>query len=248
MLSPMARAFVGTSGWTYDSWQGLVYPHDVTGPARLAYYAAHLSDTVELNASYYRWPREATFAGWRRRLPDGFRMTVKAPRGLTHAKRLYGPERWLETIGKGLNRLGDRMGVFLVQLPPGMERDDDRLDWFLRLVPAHWQVAVEFRHPTWECEEVFGLLERHSAAYVVKSGAGLPCVLRATAPFVYIRLHGPSHEHLYGGCYSNEDMWWWGERTREWLSQGRDVWAYFNNDMDGFAVRNSQMLKGAIGG
>lgn len=244
----MARAFVGTSGWTYDSWQGLVYPQDVTGPARLAYYAAHLSDTVELNASYYRWPREATFTGWRRRLPDGFRMTVKAPRGLTHAKRLYAPERWLETIGKGLDRLGDRLGVFLVQLPPGMERDDERLDWFLRLVPSHWLVAVEFRHPTWECEEVFGVLERRRAAYVVKSGAGLPCVLRATAPFVYIRLHGPSHEHLYGGCYTNEDMWWWGERTREWLAQGRDVWAYFNNDMDGFAVRNSQMLRAAIAG
>ena len=242
-----ARAWVGTSGWTYDSWQGLVYPDDVTGTARLDYYTAHLFDTVELNASYYRWPREATFGSWRRRLPPGFAMTVKAPRGLTHAKRLYAPERWLGTIGAGLRRLGDRLGVFLVQLPPGMERDDDRLRWFLDAVPRDWRLAMEFRHGSWECEDVFGLLERRGAAYVVKSGAGQACVLRATAPFVYVRFHGPSHEHLYGGSYSDADMWWWGERTREWLAQGRDVWAYFNNDHAGYAVRNAQMLRSAIG-
>lgn len=244
----MARTYIGTSGWTYDSWQGLVYPHDVTGPARLGYYTAFLFDTVELNASYYRWPRDATFTGWARRLPEGFRMTVKAPRALTHGARLYRPERWIEIMTRSLHRLGDRLGVVLVQLPAALERDDDRLDWFLRACPSPWPVAVETRHSSWECDEIFALLERHRAAYVVKSGAGMPCVLRATTGWVYVRFHGPSQEHLYGGCYSDTDMHWWGERVREWLGQGRDVWAYFNNDMDGYAVRNAQALRAAAGG
>lgn len=244
-MDDVARAWVGTSGWTYASWQGVVYPPDVTGPKRLEFYAAHLADTVELNASYYRWPKDTTFTGWRRRLPDGFKLTVKAPRGLTHARRLYEPETWIERIARGVGALRDRFGVLLVQLPPGMERDDARLDWFLGALPSNWPVAVEFRHPSWECDDVFALLERRGAAYVIKSGAGMECILRATGPFVYVRLHGPS-EHLYAGSYSDDDMWWWAERIREWQGQGRDVWAYFNNDMDGYAVRNAGSLRQAL--
>lgn len=237
------RAWIGTSGWTYESWQGRVYPDDLPATRRLEYYHEHLFDTVELNASFYHWPREVSFQSWRRRLPPGFRMTVKAPRGLTHAKKLYDPETWTKRMVQGLEILGDRLGILLVQLPPGMARDDARLDHFLGALPDWVRVAVEFRHDSWLDEQVFGLLERHRAAYVVMSGAGLPCVLRATTDFVYVRLHGPTDQHLYGGSYSDESMRWWADRTREWLAQGRDVYAYFNNDWDGHAVRNAQVLR-----
>lgn len=236
------RARVGTSGWVYDSWRGTIYPPDVPDAKRLEFYASHLFDTVELNASFYRWPGEASFRSWRRRLPPGFELTVKAPRALTHAKRLFEPEPWIARMRERLDLLEDRLGVVLFQLPPGMPRDDARLDWFLGALPKKWRVAVEFRHGSWHVEEVFALLERHGAAYVVMSGAKLPCVMRATAPFVYVRFHGPDDQHLYGGSYDDASMRWWAARTREWLAQGRDVYAYFNNDWDGHAVRNAQTL------
>jgi uncharacterized protein YecE (DUF72 family) len=199
--------------------------------------------TVELNASFYRWPREAAFASWRRRLPEGFRMSVKAPRGLTHGKQLYGPEVWADRIARSWHELLDRRGVLLVQLPPAMARDDARLDWFLGRLPWWVPVAVELRHPSWHDEAVFALLERHGASYVVMSGAGLPCVLRATASFVYVRLHGPSRDHLYAGSYPETDLAWWADRIREWESSGREVYAYFNNDGDGNAVRDARRLR-----
>ena len=109
------------------------------------------------------------------------------------------------------------------------------------------RVAVEFRHPSWHDEEVFALLERHGAAYCVMSGAHLPCVLRATAPFVYVRMHGPDTGHLYAGSYADDDLRWWAERVDEWAGSGRDVFVYFNNDGDGHAVRNALRLRELVG-
>lgn len=237
---------IGTSGWSYDHWTDVLYPAGLPVAKRLARYVENF-DTVELNASFYRWPRPVTFAGWRRRLPPGFLMSVKAPRGLTHARKLYGPEVWADRIGAGWHELGDKRAVLLVQLAPGHERDDARLDYFLGALPPWIRVAVEFRHPSWHVEEVFALLERHGAAYCVMSGAGLPCVLRATAPFVYLRLHGPDHEYLYGGSYSDADLGWWAERIRDWQRDGREVFAYFNNDGGGNAVRNAWTLRRQLG-
>lgn len=236
------RTWIGTSGWTYDSWQGPVYPDGLAAGRRLAFYAEHF-DTVELNASYYRWPAETSFRSWRRRLPAGFAFTVKAPRGLTHAKRLYEPEAWLARIRRSLALLEDRFGVLLVQLPPGIPRDDARLDYFLRVVPDGIPVAVEFRHDSWHTKAVFELLERHGAAYVVMSGAGLPCTLRATAGFVYVRFHGPDHQHLYSGRYDDAAMAWWADRIAEWRTSSHTVFGYFNNDADGNAFHNARMLQ-----
>jgi uncharacterized protein YecE (DUF72 family) len=211
---------VGTSGWSY----------------------VDAFSTVELNASFYRWPRTETFASWRRRLPEGFRLTVKAPRGLTHAKRLYAPEAWVERIAACWHELGDRRGALLVQLHPGHERDDARLGYFLSRLPAWIRVAVEFRHPSWVDERVFGLLAEHGAAYCVMSGARLPCVLRTTTSWAYVRLHGPDPHHLYAGSYPEADLRWWADRIDEWRAGGQDVYAYFNNDGHGHAVRDAARL------
>jgi uncharacterized protein YecE (DUF72 family) len=237
---------IGTSGWSYDHWDGVLYPPGTPPRDRLAHYVRRF-DTVELNASFYRWPRTATFASWRRRLPPGFGLSVKAPRGLTHAKRLYAPEVWVERLVSCWHELGDRRAVLLVQLHPAHERDDARLDFFLSLLPPWMRVAVEFRHPSWHVEEVFGLLERRGAAYCVMSGAQLPCILRATAPFVYVRMHGPDREHLYAGSYPESDLRWWADRIGEWSGAGRDVYVYFNNDGHGHAVRDAEILRRLVG-
>jgi len=241
----MAR--IGTSGWSYDHWTGVLYPPGLPPRDRLSRYVAAF-DTVEVNATFYRWPPAATFASWRRRLPGGFELTVKAPRGLTHGRRLYEPEQWLERMTEGMHQLAGRRGPLLVQLPPGMERDDRRLDWFLAGVPGWMRPVVEFRHPSWLDEEVFALLERRKAAYCVMSGARLPCVLRATSELIYVRFHGPDPESLYAGSYSSDDLAWWAERVREWEGQGHHVYAYFNNDGGGNAVRNARELRSMLTG
>src|SRR5690348_3744867 len=144
------------------------------------------------------------------------------------------------------HELGGKRAVLLVQLPPGLPRDDIRLAYFLQQIPEWLRVAVEFRHPSWHCEETFALLEEHRAGYCVTSGANLPCVLRATADFVYVRMHGPDHHHLYAGSYSDADLMWWADRIREWSHTGREVLVYFNNDGDANAVRNARALQALV--
>ena len=237
---------VGTSGWSYSHWDGVLYPPGTPPASRLQFYTSRFA-TAELNASFYRWPANRAFASWQARLPAGFQLSVKAPRGLTHAKRLYAPEAWVGRLTSCWHELGARRGVLLVQLAPGHARDDARLEYFLAQLPDWMRVAVEFRHASWHDEAVFALLERHRAAYCVMSGAKLPCVLRATADFVYVRMHGPDQQHLYGGSYSEQDLDWWRQRIQEWETGGHDVYVYFNNDGAGHAVRNAETLRRLLG-
>jgi uncharacterized protein YecE (DUF72 family) len=233
---------IGTSGWSYDHWTDVLYPPGLPAARRLARYA-EVFDTVELNASFYRWPKDATFAGWRDQLPDGFTMSVKAHRGLTHYRRLASSGPWIERFERCWQLLGAHRGVLLVQLHPEQSRDDARLDSFLRSVPPPIRVAVELRHPSWNDPAVYALLESHRAAYVVMSGADLACVPRATTDLVYVRMHGPEPATMYTGSYTSDDLRWWAERISAWDNEGRDVWMYFNNDLGGHAVRNALSLR-----
>jgi uncharacterized protein YecE (DUF72 family) len=234
---------VGCSGWSYDHWVGVLYPEGLPKSRWRDAYAEHF-DTVELNASFYRWPGDRRFEGWSRSLPPGFVMAVKASRWITHGRRLRDDDgAWADRLTKAWQALGDRHGPILLQLHPEHERDEERLDEFLGRLPRQVRVAVEMRHPSWDAEEVYTVLERHEAAYVVMSGAKLPRVLRATAPFVYVRMHGPSDERLYAGSYPDADLRWWADRTQEWMGQHRDVYVYFNNDEHGYAVRNADRMR-----
>jgi uncharacterized protein YecE (DUF72 family) len=124
-----------------------------------------------------------------------------------------------------------------------MERNDERLDHFLSVMPDWIPVAMELRHPSWDDPAVYALLERHDAAYVVMSGAGLRCVPRATSSLVYVRMHGPPQDSMYAGSYPDDELRQWADRVSEWHSEGRRVLVYFNNDHSGHAIRNSRTLK-----
>lgn len=241
----MPQVRIGTSGWSYDHWQGILYPERTPVGKRLPYYIQRY-DTVEVNATYYRWPTEAAFQDWYRSTPEGFLVSVKASRGLSHFAKLNNPERWLDRMADGLRHLHEKRGPLLVQLPHFFPPNLERLDQFLAKVPDWIRVAMEFRHPEWHQEEVFRILERHNAAYCVMSGARLPCVLRATADFVYVRFHGPDAEHLYAGSYPDNDLRWWTDRIHEWLAQGRDVLGYFNNDPYGWALNVADRLRALV--
>ncbi|MGW0159143.1 DUF72 domain-containing protein [Mycobacterium sp. NPDC003323] len=236
---------IGTSGWSYDHWADVLYPPNLPAARRLGVYVAEF-DTVELNASFYRWPKPATFAQWRDRLPDGFSMTVKAPRGLTHARRLGSPEQWIERIAAGWTELGNRRAALLVQLHPAQQRDDERLDHFLTVMPDEIPVAMELRHPSWDDPSVYDMLREHGAAYVVMSGPGLPCVEAATAKLAYLRLHGPGDHAIYTGSYDTAELHRWAALIRAWDAEDRDVLVYFNNDLGGHAVCNARELRSML--
>jgi uncharacterized protein YecE (DUF72 family) len=236
------NANIGTSGWSYDHWNGVLYPYCIKPWDRLNYYTQQFQ-TVELNSSFYRWPTIAAFKSWQRRLPASFLLSVKAPRHLTHNKCLYAPEQWIERIKACWHELGNKRAVLLVQLSPKFALDYPRLEYFLQKIPLWMRLAVEFRHPSWHQDSIYRLLEQYGAAYCIMSGAHLPCVLHVTAPFVYVRMHGPDRQHLYSGSYSDSDLLWSSDRIREWEKQGKEVYVYFNNDGGGNAVYNALTLR-----
>ena len=238
---------IGTSGWSYDHWVDVLYPREASSLERLDAYARRFR-TVEVNNTFYRWPKDEVFSTWRERLPEGFVVSAKASRGLTQFRKLNDPEAVARADGVG-------------PVPPRREAGRDCSSSSRptsrststgstassascpRASGRPWSSATR----RWDVEETFAVLERHGAAYCVMSGANLPCVLRATAAFVFVRLHGPDHQHLYAGSYSEDDLRWWADRIGEWRSQGRDVFAYFNNDGHGHAVRNALRLRELVG-
>ena len=130
---------------------------------------------------------------------------------------------------------------------PSSSATTRRLDSFLRAVPPSIRVAVELRHPSWNDPAVYALLESRRAAYVVMSGAGLPCIPRATTDLVYVRMHGPDPDAMYEGSYPDDDLRRWAVLIGEWDGDGKDVWMYFNNDLGGHAVRNALTTARAAG-
>jgi uncharacterized protein YecE (DUF72 family) len=236
---------IGTSGWSYDHWAGVLYRPGLPPGGRLARYV-EVFDTVELNASFYRWPTDTTFRGWSQRLPAGFTMTVKAHRGLSHFRRLADPQAWVDRLERCQRALGERREAVLVQLRGDMPRDDARLDTFLGLMPGWVRIAMELRHPSWDHHRVYEILERHKAALVVTDGLGLRCIPRATTDFVYLRMHGPDTDPPYAGSYSPAQLRRWADQIQQWVGAGRKVLVYFNNDGAGNAVRNALELRDLV--
>jgi len=235
-----AKYYIGTSGWVYPHWRGTFYPHDLPQSKWLSFYTQHFS-TVELNNTFYHLPKEKTFDNWHTRVPDGFRYAVKASRFITHIKRLNDVAEPLQTFLDRACRLKEKLGPILYQLPPGMHRNDERLESFLSLLPRSISHAIEFRHESWLNDQVFDILRRHNTGLCVFDMPGFQCPLLATADFAYLRFHGSSR--LYNSCYSDDEMENWARRIAEAAQRLDAVYIYFNNDAEGFAIRNAQTLR-----
>lgn len=232
------EAYIGTSGWNYDHWRDRFYPPDLPPASWLEFYAGRFR-TVEVNYSFYRQPEREVFEKWRHETPDGFTFAVKASRYLTHRKKLNDPEEPLSRVIGNARGLGPKLGPILYQLPPHWKVNLDRLRTFLGLLPTDVRHAMEFRDPSWLCGEVFDLLSEHSVAYCIMSAPDLPREMRATAPFVYIRMHSGGAESE--GNYDDMQLEWWAEQVTSFL-KSHDVYVYFNNDYKGFALNNARTL------
>lgn len=237
----MAAIRIGCSGWNYRSWAGDLYPKGCPPSRWLEVYSSEF-DAVEVNATFYRLPNRDAVARWVEQTPPGFIFAVKSSRYLTHMKRLTDMDRGVERLLERIEPLVEspKMGPMLWQLPDRHARDDERLAYALERLPPHIAHAFELRHPSWHDPDVLDMLRAHGVAWVIHHDprrAEPPHEL--TADFVYVRLHYGARGRR--GNYSAAELASWAARIREWAREA-SVFAFLNNDWEGFAPRNAREL------
>lgn len=226
---------VGTSGYNYPEWKGSFYPKDLPATKFLPYYAGRFS-TVEINYTFYRMPTPPIVAGWCAQVPETFRFTLKAPRRITHDKRLRAAEVAdpLAAFMRAAGELGDRTGALLFQLPPTLKKDAGLLREFLSLLPPRAPAAFEFRHDSWLDEEVYDCLRARHAALCIADSATRETPVVLTAPHAYLRLRDEG--------YGPGDIDRWAGIVRDLASQCTDVFVYFKHEDEGKGAMFGQML------
>ncbi len=238
--APGMTLLVGTSGWQYRDWRGVLYPQGVPQRLWLEQYARSFA-TVELNNAFYRLPSAETFASWRARTPAGFRIAVKASRFLTHIKRLREPEEPVARLMGRAASLGERLGPILLQLPPTLRADPALLEACLRCFPDRTRVAVEPRHESWWTEETRQVLERQGAALCwADAGEQAVTPLWRTTDWGYLRLHHGTAEpwpRYHPGTLAE-----WARRLTETWPRAAEVEVYFNNDPGGAAIYDATVF------
>jgi uncharacterized protein YecE (DUF72 family) len=239
---------VGLSGWNYAHWrEGVFYPPRLPAPRWLEFYAERF-DTVEVNSTFYRLPRVDAVARWLEQTPPDFLFSIKASRYLTHIKRLrdLGPglDRFLERIEPLLG--SPKLGPLLWQLPPTFRRDHERLAAALARLPRELRHCVEFRDASWFVEETYALLREHGVALAIGDRPQVNTfqTYELTADWTFVRFHWGTRGRR--GNYSESELQEWADRLRGW-SRTHEVFAYFNNDWEGFAPRNALRLKQLLG-
>jgi uncharacterized protein YecE (DUF72 family) len=243
------RLFLGTSGYVYPHWRGRFYPPGLPSREWLPFYAQRFA-TVELNNPFYRLPARAAFQAWRGAVDEDFVFAVKASRYLTHLKRLKSPRAPLDRLLRRVRGLGPALGPVLFQLPPQLHADLPRLSRFLGALGRQPHVpdlraVLEVRHASWLVPETYDRLRKAGVALCLHDARPQPVLGPVTAGFVYLRRHGTSGR--YRGSYTEAMLRADARRIRAWLGQGLDVYAYFNNDGGGAAIRNARRLGQLLG-
>jgi uncharacterized protein YecE (DUF72 family) len=236
----MKSVRIGCSGWMYDDWRGRLYPEGLAKKRWLERYA-EVFDTVEVNSTFYRLASRDAVADWVSKTPDDFLFSVKASRFLTHVKRLTDLDRGVRRFYERIEPMVDasKLGPVLWQLPENFQRDDERLASALDAFPSG-RHCVEFRHPSWFSDDVYGLLRKNGVALVIGDHPERPFqVHEMTADWTFIRFHYGSRGR--GGNYSESELEEWKRKIASWRSRV-EVLAYFNNDWQGFAVENARWL------
>lgn len=235
---------IGTCGWQYRDWRGGLYPEGVPQRLWLEEYAEHFP-VVENDGAFYRLPERDTFAAWRDRTPAGFVMAVKASRYLTHVRRLKDPGEPVARLMDRAAGLGDRLGPVLLQLPPTLRADTGLLDAALEAFPEGVRVAVEPRHDSWWTDRTADVLAGRGAALCWADRGSRPVTpLWRTAGWGYVRFHEGRAEPRPG--YGRRALASWAERLADAWSASGEVYAFFNNDRGGAAVRDAAGLVRAV--
>jgi uncharacterized protein YecE (DUF72 family) len=242
----LKTVLIGCSGWAYTHWRERFYPKGLPQRQWLAHYAEHF-DTVEINNTFYRLPKPSAVEGWVEQSPPGFVFAVKASRYLTHVKRLKTLDPYVNRFYEPLEALvhSEKFGPLLWQFPANFHLNAERLEGALRALPPG-RHAFEFRHESWFTEEVYDLLREHGAALVIgdESSRWVSSPYVRTTDWTYIRLHhGTRGRH---GNYSKSEIETWARRLSQWR-RDTELYIYFNNDWEGYALRNARLLKDLLG-
>ncbi|AYJ47761.1 DUF72 domain-containing protein [Rhodococcus sp. P1Y] len=261
---------IGISGWTYAPWRGDFYPKGLAHRRELEYASERLS-SIEINGTFYAMQKPSSYVKWRDETPENFVFAVKGGRYVTHVKRLVDVEAALANFfATGVLGLGSKLGPVLWQLPPNFQFDAAKMAAFFELLPRTTTEAVtlagrrddklpddrvslvvdgdrplrhamEVRHPSFDTAEAIGLLRDHDVAFVLAdSGGKYPLVDQVTSNFVYLRLHGS--EELYASGYDDAALDRWAGRIEQWVKSKLDVFAYFDNDVKGYAPFDAMRL------
>lgn len=239
---------IGTSGWSYKHWRHLFYPQRLKAADWLPFYASHFH-TTEINSSFYRIPSTTTVAAWAAAVPEGFWFCPKMSRYLTHMKKLRDPEEPLARFFTAFAPMEHCMGPVLLQLPPNLPFHERIAGPFFSLLahryPAH-RFVLEARHPTWLQPAAGNLLKHWGVGWVIaQSGKDWPYSEIITAPNIYLRFHGPAQ--LYASAYADDQLSYFAGKILAWQQQGYQVWAFFNNDIHGYAPGDAQRLADRCG-
>jgi uncharacterized protein YecE (DUF72 family) len=230
--------WVGTSGYNYPEWKGSFYPEKLPTAKMLPYYAERLA-TVEINYTFYRMPNEKILAGWDRETPDRFKLTLKAPKRITHNARLRDCAEPLGRFLEVARTLGAKLGVILFQLPPYFKKDLEVLDAFLAELPAGLQATFEFRHASWLDEEVYDRLQARNLALCIADNEKTTTPVRMTADYAYFRLRDEG--------YTQEDIANWARTIRNQTVRCPEIYVYFKHEEAGKGPEFARLLLKELG-
>jgi uncharacterized protein YecE (DUF72 family) len=240
----MGKAYIGTSGWHYMHWIGKFYPENTKPKDFRSEYLKHF-ETVELNSTFYHLPSADTFSNWKNSTPEDFIFSVKASRFITHMKKLKDPTQTFGNFIENADHLEEKLGPILFQLPPKWEYNKERFaDFVNALPPSGYRYSFEFRNQSWDNDEVYDMLRSHNISYCLYELEYYRTPIISTADFIYIRLHGP--EKRYAGNYTDAVLQQWADYCRGWLSEGKDIYVYFDNDQNAYAAFNAMKLKALL--
>jgi uncharacterized protein YecE (DUF72 family) len=229
--------WIGTSGYNYPEWKGSFYPASLPAAQMLPYYAARFP-TVEINYTFYRTPNEKLVGGWAAQTPSPYKLTLKAPRRITHDSRLRNTGELVRTFCAVASTLGEKLGTLLFQLPPNLKKDLALFDAFLAELPPKVCAAFEFRHESWLDEQVYERLAGRNLSLCVADSEKMSTPVRVTADYAYFRLRDEG--------YTPADIDDWGDRISRETASCRDVFVYFKHEEEGkgpeFALRLMKRL------
>ena len=233
------RLWVGTSGYNYPEWKGSFYPEKFPAAKMLPYYAERFT-TVEINYTFYRIPNEKILSGWDQETPPGFRLTLKAPKRITHIARLNDCAELLQYFQKTAATLGQKLGALLFQLPPYFRKDLNVLDEFLRALSPGTCAAFEFRHASWMDAEVFARLKGANLALCIADSEKFSTPVEITASYAYFRLRDEG--------YTPADLERWAGVIRASTAKCEDIFVYFKHEESGKGPQFAKTLLAALEG
>lgn len=234
---------IGTSGWSYKHWKGIFYPPKLKVTEWIRFYSDHFQCT-EINGSFYKLPTEATVIDWTQKVPPDFLFCPKMSRFLTHMKKLNDPEEPLQRFFGIFEPMQHMMGPVLLQLPEVLKFNYDKAEHLYRLMKTRYRkndFVMEVRHPSWLQEESLTLMTKYDIGLVIsQSGERFPYSEMITAKNIYIRFHGP--QALYASSYPDELLKEFAKKFKKWEKKGHAIWAFFNNDIHGYAIADAKRL------